>query len=92
MGLGFFERPMDRRQFLVRGAVGAGGLALAACGGDSVSGAARSSGQLGGNVSLSFSSWNTTGSLRSFRSFADRYHAAHPGVDVLRALSSGPQP
>jgi multiple sugar transport system substrate-binding protein len=89
VGLGFFERPMDRRRFLVRGAVGAGALALAACGGDAVSGAARSVGQSGGNVSLSFSSWNTTGSLRSFRSFADRYHAAHPGVDVTLQVTPG---
>jgi multiple sugar transport system substrate-binding protein len=83
------DRPIDRRQFLIEGAIGAGALALAACGGADSSGIANPSDASA--TSLSFSSQNTTGSLRSFRGFVDRYNAAHHGgVDITLQVTPSP--
>jgi len=81
------DRPIDRRQFLIRGAIGASALALAACGGADSAGRANPSDASAD--SLAFSSWNTTGSLRSFRGFIDRYNAAHRGVNVTLQVTPG---
>ena len=88
MGSGLLDRSIDRRRFLVGGAIGAGALALAACGG---AGSLESSDSVAdpSKVSLALSSWYTTGSLKSFRGLADRYHAAHPDVNVTVQVTPG---
>ena len=80
----FWDRKIRRREFLIKGAVGTGGLlALAACGGGSTTGG--NSGELSGNVVLS--SWNNPGDLMTLKQFAQSYQSAHPKVNVSIAVT-----
>jgi ABC-type glycerol-3-phosphate transport system substrate-binding protein len=81
MGSDWLHRSVDRRRFLIGGAVGTGALALAACGAGAAGGG---SGQAGSSASanLSLSSWNNSSDLAWFKTFADQYHTAHPGVSL----------
>jgi multiple sugar transport system substrate-binding protein len=79
-----FDWSIDRRRFLIGGAIGTGALALAACGAGS-SGGPGPTGPDDANLVLS--SWNTTHSLQTFKMFADEYHTAHKGVTITVAVT-----
>ena len=81
MGSGWFDRSIDRRQFLIRGAVGTGAVALAACGGPG-SGGSPNATSATGSANLTLSVWHIPGSLRSFQAVADKYHTTHEDVVV----------
>ncbi len=81
MGSDWLHRAVGRREFLIGSAIGTGTLALAACGGVSTSGTSQNGGS-STSANLSLSSWNNPGDLQSLKTFADQYHAAHPGVNV----------
>ena len=62
MGAGWFDRPINRRQFLIKGGIGAGALALGACWGPGAGGHPSAT-PATGNANLTFSVWNAPGSL-----------------------------
>lgn len=82
MGAEWLDREIDRRDFLIKGALGTSALALAACGTTSV---VSKSSELSGNVVLS--SWNNPGDLTTLKQFAQSYQAAHPKVQVTIAVT-----
>jgi multiple sugar transport system substrate-binding protein len=82
MGSDWLHRSVDRRRFLVGGAIGTGALALAACGAGPTGDSGTAQSTSAGTADLSISSWNNSSDLAWFKSFADQYHAAHPGINL----------
>jgi multiple sugar transport system substrate-binding protein len=81
-----WDRSIDRRQFLIGGAIGTGALALAACGATGAS-SSPSPAAGGDGANLVLSSWPTTNALKTFKGFADQYHASHGGTVITVAVT-----